>query len=103
VQAYSQQEEEKVHNHGEKQGLQLKYPQQHRWVEEEQLQGGPNNVRLISSMLSIISKLHVCLEVDNPLNIWSIDHIGSAMVQHKHELRLEEGANAWRWLVVKNS
>jgi hypothetical protein len=54
-------------------------------------------------MLSIISKLHACLKVDNPLNIRSIDHIGSAMVQHKLELRLEEGANAWRRLVVKNS
>jgi hypothetical protein len=99
VQAHLQEEEVKVHDHSEKQGLQLKYPQQHRRVEEEQL----NNVRLMRSMLSIISKLHACLKVDNPLNIRSIDHIGSAMVQHKLELRLEEGANAWRRLVVKNS
>jgi hypothetical protein len=33
-----------------------------------------NNVRLICSLLSIISKLHVCLVVDDPLNVWSIDH-----------------------------
>jgi hypothetical protein len=63
----------------------------------------PNNVRLISSMLSIISKLHVCLVVDNPLNIWSIDHISHSMVQHKHKLHPEEGTNAWRRHVVKNS
>jgi hypothetical protein len=26
-------------------------------------------------MLSIISKLHVSLVVDDPLNVWSIDHV----------------------------
>jgi hypothetical protein len=62
-----------------------------------------NNVRLISSMLSIIYELHVALVVDNPLNIQSIDHIGSSMLQHKHELRPEKGTDAWRRLVVKNS
>jgi hypothetical protein len=39
-----------------------------------------NNMRLISSMLSIISKLHVGLAVDDSLNVCSIDHIGSFMV-----------------------
>jgi hypothetical protein len=62
-----------------------------------------NNKRLISSMLSIIDKLHACLVIDNPLYIRSIDDIGSSMFQHKHELHLEKGANAWRRLAVKNS
>jgi hypothetical protein len=62
-----------------------------------------NNVRLICSLLSIISKLHVCLVVDDPLNVWSIDHIGSSMVQHKHKLHPEGGTNAWRRRVAKNS
>jgi hypothetical protein len=56
----------------------------------------PNNVRLIGSVLSIISKLHVCLVVDDPLNVWSIYHIGSSMVQNKHKLYPEEGTNAWK-------
>jgi hypothetical protein len=54
-------------------------------------------------MLSIIYELHASLVVDNPLNIWSIDHIGSSMLQHEHELHLEKGTDAWRRLVVKNS
>jgi hypothetical protein len=45
-----------------------------------------NNVRLIGFMLSIISKLHACLVVDDPLNIWSIDHILGPMLEHIHQL-----------------
>jgi hypothetical protein len=46
----------------------------------------PNNVRLISSMLAIIAKLHVRLIVDDPLNVWSIYGILSSMVESKHQL-----------------
>jgi hypothetical protein len=63
----------------------------------------PNNVRLIGFVLSIISKLCVCLVVDDLLNVWSIYHIGSSMVQHKYKLYPEEVTTAWRRQVVKNS
>jgi hypothetical protein len=33
------------------------------------------NVRLVCSMLAIIPKFHLSLEVDDSLNVWSIDHI----------------------------
>jgi hypothetical protein len=33
------------------------------------------NVRLICSMLAIIPKFHISLEVNNPLDVWSVDHI----------------------------
>jgi hypothetical protein len=35
----------------------------------------PYNVRLICSMLATINKLHIGLVVNDPLNVWSIDHI----------------------------
>jgi hypothetical protein len=50
----------------------------------------PNNVRLISSMLSVISKLYVSLVVDDPLNVWSIDHILGPMLEHIHQLYPEK-------------
>jgi hypothetical protein len=46
----------------------------------------PKNVRLIGSVLSIISKLYVCLVVDDPLNVWSIYHILGPMLEHIHQL-----------------
>jgi hypothetical protein len=45
----------------------------------------PNDVRLISSMLAIIAKLHVRLLVDDHLNVWSIYGILSSMVENKHQ------------------
>jgi hypothetical protein len=59
-------------------------------------------VRLVCSMLAIISKIHLSLVVDDPLNVWSIDHILSSMVQHIHNLCLEEGTNTRRRLIIKN-
>jgi hypothetical protein len=54
----------------------------------------PDNVRLIRSMLSIISKFHLSLEVN---------HILGPMVQHVQHLCLEESTNVGRRLIIKNS
>jgi hypothetical protein len=36
----------------------------------------PNKLRQVNTMVSIILKLHVCLVIDDLLNVRSIDHIG---------------------------
>jgi hypothetical protein len=59
-------------------------------------------MRLIRSMLSIISKLYVSLVVDDSLNVWCIDRIGSSMVQHTHKFCPKEGTDTQRRLVIKN-
>jgi hypothetical protein len=60
-----------------------------------------NNVRLICSMLAIITKLHVYFVVDVPLNEWSIYSIHGPMVKCKHQLRPEEYTDARRRLIIK--
>jgi hypothetical protein len=61
----------------------------------------PNNVRLVSSMLSIIAKLHVSLVVDDLLNEWSIYRIHGPMVERKHQFWLEKYTDAWKRLIIK--
>jgi hypothetical protein len=63
----------------------------------------PDDVRLISSMLAIISEFHLSLEVNDPLDVWSIDHILYPMSEHIHHLCPEKDTNAWRRLIIKNS
>jgi hypothetical protein len=46
----------------------------------------PYKVWLVCSMLAVITKFHVSLVVDDPLNVWSIDHILGPMVEHIHQL-----------------
>jgi hypothetical protein len=60
-----------------------------------------NNVRLVSSMLSIIAKFHVSLIVDDPLNEWSIYHIHGPMVECKHQFWPEKYTDAWKRLIIK--
>jgi hypothetical protein len=62
----------------------------------------PNNVRLISSMLDIIPKFHLGLEVNDPLDVGCINHILGPMVRHVHHLCLEESTYAWRRMIIKN-
>jgi hypothetical protein len=62
-----------------------------------------NDVRLISSMLAIIAKLHVWLIVDGPLNVWSIYGILSSMVENKHHFYPEKYADAWESLAIQYS
>jgi hypothetical protein len=52
-------------------------------VEEEQLEPVQDVADMV--VLAIIAKLHVCLVVDYPLNVWSIYGILSPMVKHKHQ------------------
>jgi hypothetical protein len=63
----------------------------------------PNNVRLISSMLAIIAKLHVRLIVDDPLNVWSIYGILSSLVENKHQFCPKKYADAWERLAIQYS
>jgi hypothetical protein len=63
----------------------------------------PDDVRLIRSMLAIIPKFHLSLDVDDYLNVGCINNILSSMVKHMHHLYLEEGTRAWRRLVIKYS
>jgi hypothetical protein len=35
----------------------------------------PYNVALICSMLAIIPEFHISLEVNDPLDVWTINHI----------------------------
>jgi hypothetical protein len=60
-------------------------------------------VRLISSMLAIIAKLHLRLTVDDPLNVWSIYGILSSMVENKHQFYPEKYADAWERLAIQYS
>jgi hypothetical protein len=60
-------------------------------------------VRLIRSMLAIISKFYFCLEVDDALNVGSIDHILCPMIEHVHDLSPKESTEARRRLIIKNS
>jgi hypothetical protein len=62
-----------------------------------------NYVRLIRSMLAIISKFYFCLEVDDALNVGSIDHILCPMIEHVHDLSPKESTEAQRRLIIKNS
>jgi hypothetical protein len=63
----------------------------------------PNDVRLISSMLAIIAKLHVHLIIDDPLNVRSIYGILSSMVENKHQFCPEKYADAWERLAIQYS
>jgi hypothetical protein len=60
-------------------------------------------VRLISSMLAIIAKLHVHLIVDDPMNLWSIYGILSSMLENKHQFYPEKQADAWERLAIQYS
>jgi hypothetical protein len=51
-------------------------------------------MRLTSSMLAIIAKLHVHLIVDDPLIVWSIYGILSSLVENKHQFCPEKYADA---------
>jgi hypothetical protein len=57
----------------------------------------------ISTMVSIILKLHVHLGVDDLLDVRCIDHIGGSMLEHVKHLCLEEYAEAWRGMVIQDS
>jgi hypothetical protein len=63
----------------------------------------PDNVRLIYSMLTIIPELYIGLAVNDPLNVWSIDHILCPMSQHVPHLSPEKDSNAGRGLIINNS
>jgi hypothetical protein len=54
-------------------------------------------------MLAIIPKVHLSLEVNNPLDVGCIDHILSSMVQHMHHLYPKKGTKARRTLIIKYS
>jgi hypothetical protein len=58
-------------------------------------------VWLVCSMLAVITKFHVSLVVDDPLNVWSIDHILGPMFEHIHQLCLEKYVDAWGSLIIK--
>jgi hypothetical protein len=53
-------------------------------------------VRLIRSMLAIVSKFHFRLEVDDALNVGSINNILCPMIEHVHDLSPKESTEAQR-------
>jgi hypothetical protein len=55
-----------------------------------------NYVRLIRSMLAIVSKFHFRLEVDDALNVGSINNILCPMIEHVHDLSPKESTEAQR-------
>jgi hypothetical protein len=63
----------------------------------------PYNVRLICSMLVIIPELYIGLVVNDPLNVWSIDHILCPMSEHVPHLSPEKDNNVGRSLIINNS
>jgi hypothetical protein len=52
---------------------------------------------------TIIPKLHISLVVNDPLNVWSIDHILCPMSEHVPHLSLEKDNNVGRSLIINNS
>jgi hypothetical protein len=62
-----------------------------------------NNVRLVCSMLAIISKIHLSLVVDDSLDVGGINHILCSMIKPMHKLSPKEGTEAQRRLIIRNS
>jgi hypothetical protein len=54
-------------------------------------------------MLVIIPELYIGLVVNDPLNVWSIDHILCPMSEHVPHLSPEKDNNVGRSLIINNS
>jgi hypothetical protein len=63
----------------------------------------PDRLQQVSTMVSIIRKLHVHLGAVDPQDVRHIYRIGGSLLEHVKHLCPEEYTDAWRGTIIQDS